>query len=101
MISRNFTCGGKNRSSQKDVEGGTATVATHVRIYHSTVVFLCELLIGVSHYFSGARLLASKDVWVHRGAIQHQRPLLQFACSNDSSVNKSKVHTERVTSLIL
>lgn len=58
-----------------------------------TVVLLCELLVGVRHYFCRARLVASKDVRVHRGAIQHQRPLLQFACSNKSSVNISKIDT--------
>lgn len=97
MISWNFTCGGKNRSFHKDVEGGTlksCNCGSPVRSYHPTVVLLCELLVGVSHYFCGARLFASEDVWVHRGAIQHQRPLLQFACSNDSIVSKSKVHTE-------
>lgn len=50
-----------------------------------TVVLLCELLVGVRHYFWRARLLTPQDVRVHRGAVQHQRPLLQFACGNRSN----------------
>lgn len=56
-----------------------------------TIVLLCELLVSVCHYFCRARLFTSKDVRVHGGAIQDQRPLLQFACSNKSSVNVSKI----------
>lgn len=51
-----------------------------------TVVLLGKLLVGVRHYFCGARLFAAEDVGVHGGAVQHQRPLLQFACSGESGV---------------
>lgn len=95
MISWNFTCGGKNGSFQKD--GGTLKRRDRdepCEDLSPTVVLLCELLVGVRHDFCRARLFASKDVRVHRGAIQHQRPLLQFACSNKSSVNVSKIDSE-------
>lgn len=52
-----------------------------------TVVLLCELLVGGRQHVCGARLItAQRRVRVHRGAIQHQRPLLQLACGNSSVV---------------
>lgn len=79
-------------SKRTEVLWNAATVATRVcEDLSPTIVLLCELLVGVCHYFCRTRLFTSKDVRVHGGAIQDQRPLLQFACSNKSSVNVSKI----------
>lgn len=49
-----------------------------------TVVLLCELLIGGRQHVCGAGLIAAQRVRVHRGAVQHQWPLLQLAWGNRS-----------------
>lgn len=52
-----------------------------------TDVLLCELLIGGWQHVCGSGLIAAqRRVRVHRGAVQHQRPLFQLACGNSSVV---------------
>lgn len=63
-----------------DAVMGSGTLAAILIAFRvtGTVVLLCELLIGGQ--LDKARLLYVQGrVWVDRGAIQHQRPLLQFA----------------------
>lgn len=81
-------CNGEVGGFHGCLQKGGGTAAAPLREDSSpTVVVLCKLLVGVRPYFCRARLLASKDVGVHGGAVQHQRPLLQFTCSSRSSVN--------------